>query len=186
MMNGHSRGLLALLVALLLTVAMSVPIGCGLAGERPAYKLGSGDRLKVTVYGEDDLSGEFEVNDQGAVALHLVGPVIVAGKTLTEVEGLIAEKFAASFLVNPRVTVEVLNYRPFFILGEVKNPASYPWISGMTVINAVALAGGFTPRAAKGSIMLRRAGDPASKEQHVDDDMPVLPGDVITVPERFF
>ena len=164
-------------------LGMLVP---ALAGDRPAYMLGSGDRLRVTVFDEDDLSGEYQVNDQGALSLPLLGQVQAAGRTVREFEAAITQKLADSYLVNPRVSVEVLNYRPFFILGEVKNPASYPCVSGLTVINAVALAGGFTPRAAKHSIRLRRAGDPSSKEQEVEDDTPILPGDVITVPERFF
>lgn len=150
--------------------------------ERPAYVLGSGDRLRVTVFNEDDLSGEYQVNDQGALSLPLLGQVQASGKTVLEFESFITDKFADSYLVNPRVSVEVLNYRPFFILGEVKNPASYPCAGGLTVLNAVALAGGFTPRAAKRSIKLRRAG----AEKEVEDDTLILPGDVITVPERFF
>lgn len=150
--------------------------------DQPAYVLGSGDKLRVTIFNEDDLSGEYQVNDQGAVSLPLVGQVQATGKTVLQFEKFITDKFADTYLVNPRVSVEVLNYRPFFILGEVKNPSSYPCSGGLTVLNAVALAGGFTPRAAKSSIKLRRAG----LEKEVGDDTLLQPGDVITVPERFF
>lgn len=158
--------------------------GISQAGDtnKPAYILGPGDRLRVTVFNEDDLSGEYQVNDQGALSLPLLGQVQAAGKTVLQFENYITDKFAETYLVNPRVSVEVLNYRPFFILGEVKNPASYPCSGGLTVLNAVALAGGFTPRAAKSSIKLRRAGE----EHEVQDDTLIQPGDVITVPERFF
>ena len=170
---------LAVIVALAMVTA-------GFAAERPAYKLGPGDKVRVTIFDEDDLSGEFDVNDQGEVSLPLLGQVEAGGKTLAEFQALMTQKYGGSFLVNPRISVEVLNYRPFFILGEVKNPASYPCTSGMTVINAVALAGGYTPRANKRSIRIRRSGETTAKEQEVDEDAPVLPGDVITVPERFF
>jgi protein involved in polysaccharide export with SLBB domain len=151
-----------------------------------AYKLGSGDKLRVTVYGEKDLSGDFDVNDQGVVALPLIGPVVVGGKTLSETEALITEKYGKNYLVNPRVNVEVLNYRPFYILGEVGRPGSYPYVSGMTMLNAIALAGGYTPRANRDRVEVKRAADPKGAEQEVHENDPVLPGDVIRIPERFF
>jgi len=152
----------------------------------PAYKLGTGDKLRVTVYGEPNLSGSFDVNDQGAVTLPLIGAVKVSGSTISEAEADITQRYGKDYLVNPRVNIEVLNYRPFFILGEVNHPASYPYIVGMTVINAIALAGGYTPRANRDRIMIKRASDPAAGEQRAAEDDAVLPGDVIRVPERFF
>lgn len=151
-----------------------------------AYRLGSGDKIRVTVFNETDLSGDFDVNDQGSVSLPLIGNVAVAGKTVNEAEATITQKYGANYLVNPRVTVEVLNYRPFFILGEVKNPGSYPYVSGMTVVNAVALAGGYTSRANKERIYIKHGNDQTAKEQQVQEDSPVSPGDIIRVPERFF
>ncbi len=127
--------------------------GAGLAADPPAYRLGPGDKVRVTIFNEKDLSGDFEVNGQGEIALPLIGQVKVSGKTISEAEAIFVRKYDADYLVNPRINVEVLNYRPFFILGEVKNPASYPFQNGMTVINAVALAGGYTPRANKGDII---------------------------------
>jgi protein involved in polysaccharide export with SLBB domain len=156
------------------------------ATDAVAYKLGSGDKLRVTVFGEKDLSGDFDVNDQGVVALPLIGPVSVAGKTLDETEVLITQSYGKSYLVNPRVNVEVLNYRPFYILGEVQKPGSYPYVNGLTVLNAVALAGGYTPRANKDHIVIRRAANPDAGEQSTGEDSRVLPGDVVRVPERFF
>jgi protein involved in polysaccharide export with SLBB domain len=151
-----------------------------------AYRLGSGDKVRVTVFNEKDLSGEFDVNDQGLVALPLIGQVKVGGLALSEAQELITQKYAKDFLVNPRINVEVLNYRPFFILGEVKNPGSYPFVNGISIVNAVALAGGYTPRANHSRIVVKRASDPAAGEQPVQEDSPVLPGDVIRVLERFF
>jgi polysaccharide export outer membrane protein len=150
-----------------------------------AYKLGVGDKLRVTVFGEKDLSGDFDVNDQGLVALPLIGTVRVAGETVQQAETLITQRYGKDYLVNPRVTVEVLNYRPFYILGEVQKPGSYPYVNGLTVLNAVALAGGYTARANKSHIVVRRAADPGT-EQPIGEDGGVLPGDVVRVPERFF
>jgi len=160
--------------------------GVRAAGSPPAYKLGTGDKLRLTVYGEPNLSGSFDVNDQGAVTLPLIGAVKVSGSTISEAESDITQRYGKDYLVNPRVNIEVLNYRPFFILGEVGHPASYPYIVGMTVINAIALAGGYTPRANRDRIVIKRASDPGAGEQPAAEDDPVLPGDVIRVPERFF
>lgn len=172
------------LVAVVFTFLSSA--GLASADDREAYKLGTGDKLRVTVYNETDLSGDFDVNDQGSIILPLIGQVDAAGKTVAEFQDQITLKFGATYLVNPRVSVAVLNYRPFFILGEVKNPASYPYVNGMTIVNAIALAGGYTPRANKDKIVIRRASDPTGKEQQIEEDGAVLPGDVIRVPERFF
>lgn len=152
--------------------------------ETQAYRLGPGDKIRVTVFNETDLSGDFDVNDQGSVSLPLIGSVAVAGKTVDDAKNLITQKYGANYLVNPRVSIEVLNYRPFFILGEVKNPGSYPYVAGMTVLNAVALAGGYTPRADKGDIHVKHNG--SDGQQSIKEDDPVLPGDLITVTERFF
>ena len=154
--------------------------------DAPAYRLGSGDKVRVTVFNEKDLSGDFDVNDQGLVALPLIGQVKVGGLTLSEAENLITQRYGKDYLVNPRVNVEVLNYRPFFILGEVKSPGSYPYVNGMSIVNAVALAGGYTPRANRDRIVVKHASTPGAGEQPVQEDSPVLPGDVIRVHERFF
>lgn len=156
------------------------------ATEIPAYKLGPGDKVRVTVFNEKDLSGDFDVSDQGLIALPLIGQVKVAGLTISQVEAIVTQKYGKDYLVDPHVTVEVLNYRPFFILGEVQKPGSYPYVSGMTVENAVALAGGYTPRANKDRIVIKHGNDPNAPEQRVQEDAPVLPGDIIRVPERFF
>lgn len=177
----------------LLRLALLVLLACMLilqpwqsAADTTAYKLGTGDKVRVTVFNEKDLSGDFDVNDQGLIALPLIGQVQVGGLTLSQAQELITQKYGKDYLVNPRVNVEVLNYRPFFILGEVKNPGSYPYVNGMTVVNAVALAGGYTPRANKNRIVMKRAANPGAGEQEVPEDGAVLPGDIIRVPERFF
>jgi protein involved in polysaccharide export with SLBB domain len=175
----------ALLAGLLMLAATATP-GPGAAQDAAAYRLGTGDKIRVTVFGEKDLSGDFDVNDQGVVALPLIGPTRLAGKTISEAETQITSSYGKDYLVNPRVNVEVLNYRPFFILGEVQKPGSYPYVNGMTVVNAVALAGGYTPRAKRDHIVVKRAAKASAGEQEVSEDAVILPGDVIRVPERFF
>lgn len=149
------------------------------------YKLGRGDRVRVTVFGHEDLSGEFDVGAAGSISLPLVGDVPAQGKTAPELEQTITAKLAPDYIRNPRVGVEVLKYRPFYILGEVKSPGSYPYVNGMTVVNAVALAGGYTYRARESKIYIIREGQPG-KRQQADQSTAVLPGDIIEVPERFF
>ncbi|WP_155860054.1 polysaccharide biosynthesis/export family protein [Kordiimonas gwangyangensis] len=150
------------------------------------YELGSGDRIRVIVYGEEDLSGEFELDGSGVVGIPLIGPVTIGGRDVAKAERLISEKLADGYLVNPRVSIEVLNYRPFYILGEVKQPGSYPYVNGMTVLNAIALASGFTYRANEKKIVITRKVDGAEKKIDVGDTTLVMPGDIIRVPERFF
>ena len=171
-------------LALILIASCGVPLAAQAQGT--AYRLGTGDKVRVTVYNEPTLSGDFDVNDQGVVSLGLIGPVGIGGKTLSEAAALITDKYGKDYLVNPRVNIEVLNYRPFFILGEVKNPGSYPYVNGMTVVNAVALAGGYTPRANHERIYVKRAADPKAGEQAAHEDNVILPGDVVRVAERFF
>jgi protein involved in polysaccharide export with SLBB domain len=150
-----------------------------------AYRLGSGDKLRVTVYNEKSLSGDYEVSDQGVLAMPLIGSVTVGNLTTHDAEALLTEKLA-KYLVDPHVGIEVLNYRPFFILGEVQKPGSYPYVSGMTVLNAVSLGGGFTPRADEHDITIKHASDPDTAAQKVDEDATVSPGDILRVHERIF
>lgn len=150
------------------------------------YKLGSGDKIRVTVFGHEDLSGEFEVDGSGNVSLPLIRNIKAEGLTPRELEQVVADRLSPDYLVNPRVSVEVLNYRPFYIYGEVTKPGSFPYVNGMTVINAVAMAGGFTYRARTSKVRIIRANDPSRTPQDADKDTPVMPGDVIEVPERYF
>ncbi len=150
------------------------------------YALGAGDKLRITVFNEPDLSGEFDVNGQGNISAPLLGDVNVIGRTTNDVRDILTDRYGKDYLVNPRVSVEVMNYRPFFILGEVNHPGSYPYVNGMTVISAVALAGGYTPRANRDRVEVKRASDPRTGERDVNEDAVILPGDIIQVPERFF
>ena len=150
------------------------------------YQLGSGDLLKVTVFNQEDLSGEYTVNGSGQISLPLIGTINAKNLTAKQVEQGIADKLKPDYLLNPRVSVQVLNYRPFYILGEVKEPKSYPYVDGMTYLNAVAIAGGYTYRAKKDHVLVIRMNDPQKRELTLNMDEKVLPGDVIHVEERFF
>jgi protein involved in polysaccharide export with SLBB domain len=149
------------------------------------YKLGSGDKVKVTVFNHPDLSGEFNLDGAGNLGVPLIGEVKAGGLTSRELEQRIQDRFRDGYLIDPQVNVEVLNYRPFYILGEVKTPGSYPYQNNMTVLNAVALAGGFTYRAKQNGFLLQRGGS-NTRAATVGGDQPLLPGDIVTVQERFF
>lgn len=150
-----------------------------------AYRLGAGDKLRVTVYNEDDISGEYEVDSSGNISVKLIGVVPAAGRTLPELSKAIETKLLDGYLLNPRVAIDVLNYRPFYVLGEVNTPGSYPYVAGITVLKAIALAGGFTFRARTSKIELIHANQP-DQPILVDQNTLLLPGDIIRIKERFF
>lgn len=157
-----------------------------LASGSVEYTLGAGDELKVTIFGQQDLSGKFTIDGGGAISMPLIGNVETGGKTVREATNAIIAKLRPDYLKNPRVSVEVLNYRPFYIIGEVKKPGSYAYVSGMTAVNAIALGGGYTYRARENNVYITRAKDPKREKNKASHDTIVLPGDIIEVPERFF
>jgi len=150
------------------------------------YKLGSGDQIKITVFNQQDLSGDYTVSGAGHLALPLIGEVIVKDLTTKQVEEAIANKLKPDYLLNPRVSVQVLNFRPFYILGEVKEPKSYPYVDGMTYLNAVAIAGGFTYRAKEDHVIVTREINHQKTEIRMNMEDKVQPGDIIHIEERFF
>lgn len=176
--NRLSRVILGLMALLLLT--LPTPIAA-----QDDYHLGTGDRVRVQVFGEDDLSGEFKVGDTGKIAMPLIGEVSAAGLTASQLEAAVIEMLRPDYLISPSVAVEVMNYRPFFIMGEVRSPGSYPYVNGISVLEAVALAGGFTYRARQNEVYITR-GSSDDSEALFPVDSQVLPGDVIRVRERFF
>ena len=149
------------------------------------YTLDTGDKIKIVVFGHTDLSGEFLLSSTGTVAMPLIGEVGAQGLTLRQLEGVIIGKLKPDFLKNPQVSAEVINYRPFYIIGEVKNPGTYPYVSGMRIVNAVAIAGGFSYRARRKEMLITRARG-NGKPERVGPSARVLPGDVVAIPERFF
>lgn len=150
------------------------------------YRLGSGDALRITVFGEADLSGDFTVNTQGAIAFPLIGDVTAGGRTLRELEVELADRLRGSYVLQPNISIEVTNHRPFFILGEVNAPGTYPYAGGLTVLNAVATAGGFTPRADQRRVYVKHAGDTQERIYALTTAASVRPGDTIRIPERRF
>jgi polysaccharide export outer membrane protein len=158
----------------------------GLSGQAPAYQLGSGDKVRITVFGEPDLTGEFEINSDGVLSFPLVGEVPAKGLSPRQLGDKLVTLLKDGFLVNPKINVEVINYRPFFILGEVTKPGGYPFVTSMTVVTAVALAGGYTPRANKSRMTITRTVDQQRQDIDATESTPVLPEDIITVHERFF
>jgi protein involved in polysaccharide export with SLBB domain len=155
------------------------------AGQEYDYALGTGDRLRVTVFGHPDLSGEFQVDSGGRLKLPLVGSLVVVSRTADDVKEMIASALQPDYLKNPQVSVQVVNYRHFYIIGEVANPGSYPYVGGMRVVNAVAVAGGYTYRAKQKDMLITRAKGDGGQEP-AGQETPVFPGDVVVVPERFF
>lgn len=161
--------------------------GMGVAPVSFDYKLGAGDKVRVNVFGEDTLSGEYEVSGEaGVVSMPLIGDVQAGGLTVTQLQTLIEAKLKDGYLKEPHVSIEVLNYRPFYILGEVTKPGEYPYTTGLTVLNAVATANGFTYRADTHKVFIKRAGDPVEHEYPLTSMTLVQPGDTIRVKERFF
>lgn len=151
-----------------------------------AYKLGAGDKIRVITFGEESLTGEFQVGGSGKVSLPLIGEVAAAGMTIPEFQKEVESALKDGYLKDPRVSVEVLNYRPFYILGEVNKPGEYPYTNGLTVMNAVATAEGFTYRANTKRVFIKRADDAQEQEYPLNSTTPVAPGDTIRVAERFF
>lgn len=153
--------------------------------QQRVYRLGIGDKLKITVYGEENLSGPFEVNAFGQVSLPLIGEMPAKGLALDEFRNQLTRKLASGYLKNPKVSVEMLNYRPIYVHGEVKNGGEFQYKNGVSLRDAIAMAGGYTYRADQGFLYIGREGEP-DVAVRMPADVPVLPGDNIRVPERFF
>ncbi|MGN6375856.1 MAG: polysaccharide biosynthesis/export family protein [Sphingomonas sp.] len=173
--------------ALALTVAgcATDPLPAGPAPQATAYTLGAGDKVRITTFGFENLSGEFTVGADNAVELPLVGSIPVKGLTPSELQARIASTLEErKIVVNPRVSAEVIEYRPYYILGEVSKPGQYPFTNGLTVLKAVATAQGFTYRANERTIFITR--DDTNQEMMVPltPSTPVRPGDTVRIAER--
>lgn len=157
------------------------------APEAQPYRLDSGDRVRIDVFGQPDMSGEQIVDGNGAISLPLIGLVEARGQTAEQLRGRIVQRLGASqVIVNPNVNVQITGYRPFFILGEVRAPGQFSYVEGMTVLTAVAIAGGFTFRADQESFTITRKEGGQFIEQRAQRNTPVYPGDVVNVQERIF
>ncbi|AWJ89284.1 polysaccharide biosynthesis protein [Azospirillum baldaniorum] len=182
--------------ALGMTVVAAAMVGCAGGQDAPLeppgvaqmtdYRLGAGDALRVIVFGEEQLSGEFRVDGSGKVAMPLIGEVNARGHTPRELEADISKRLSQGYVRDAKVSVEVLNHRPFFILGEVRNPGQYQYVNGMTALSAVAMAGGYTYRAKEDYVLITRGADPKKELRRAPITTPVMPDDVLRVPERYF
>ncbi len=150
------------------------------------YRLGPADKVRLIVFGEPDLSGEFSVNARGQLSLPLLGEVDADGLSVEELRNKITEGLSEGYIVGARVAAEVIEFRPYYILGEVDTPGEYPYSSGMSVIKAVAAAGGFTYRANKSTVFIKRSDSGDEIKYKLSPQLVVLPGDVVRVGERFF
>jgi polysaccharide export outer membrane protein len=163
-----------------------MPQAVAMGPEEAGYWLDSGDKLRVVVFGQDGLSASYSVDTSGSITMPLIGAVPARGRTPAQLQAAIGSRLRQGFVREPHVAVEVEAYRPFFILGEVTLPGQYPYVANMTVETAVAIAGGYTPRAQKRQIEISRQMNGLTEKQVVSPNYPVRPGDTVKVAERWF
>jgi polysaccharide export outer membrane protein len=166
------------------SVVAAEPIA--MVAQTPAYTLDSGDKLRVVVFGQEGLNASYSVDTSGKITMPLIGAVQARGMTAAGVQASIVAKLRNGFVREPHVAVEVETYRPFFILGEVTLPGQYPYVPNMTVETAVAIAGGYTPRAFKYKIEVSRQINGLTEKRVVSPNAPVRPGDTVHIAERWF
>lgn len=150
------------------------------------YRLGPGDRLRVAVFNREELTGEFTIGAQGRISYPLIGEVEAAGQTVPEFSTSLTEQLRNGYVRDPIVSVEVAEYRPFYILGEVNRPGAYPYTPGMTVMGAVATAGGFTYRANSRRVFIQRPGENSERAVQLTSSTVIQAGETIRIPERLF
>lgn len=156
------------------------------ANHSQGYTLDAGDKLRVVVFGQEGISGTYLIDAGGNVGLPLVGTVPARGLTTQQLAKSITTRLKRGYVREPHVTVTIEGYRPFFILGEVTTPGQYPFVPNMTVEIAIAVAGGFSPRASKGTVELTRVAGGQRITRDVPMNYPVRPGDTVVVKERWF
>jgi len=176
------------LVSPLLAIAISTGAVAAEGRETlSTYRLGSGDVISIYVLGEDDLKREkVRLNDAGTIQYPVLGEVRVLGLTIGGLEHRITNGLKGRYLIDPQVVVNIEEYRPFFINGEVGRPGGYPYVPGLTLLKAVTIAGGFKDRASKSRMWVIREGDKAQKREKVDLNATIYPGDIVTIEESFF
>jgi protein involved in polysaccharide export with SLBB domain len=155
------------------------------AAAAPA-KLQPGDKIRIYVYGEDKLSGDYQLDQSGQISLPLAGTFEAQGLTQTELEQALSKKFRSEYLKNPKVTVTIATLAPYYMIGEVSHAGEFPYRSGLNVLTALAIAGGPTYRASRSTVQIQRRGETSMREYPISASVPILPGDVIKVPERYF
>ena len=156
------------------------------AAATSAPVLAAGEKINIVVYGEASLTGNYLIDPSGYVSLPLAGTVKAAGLTPEQLERNLEKQFGSKYLTNPKITVEVAEFRPFYILGEVEKPGAYPYAGGLNVLSAVAIAGGSTYRANTSYVLIQHLGEDQMREFQLSQPVPILPGDIIQVPRRYF
>jgi protein involved in polysaccharide export with SLBB domain len=156
------------------------------AGLMSHYELGAGDKIRISVYREPDLTLEVELTDAGTIIFPFLGEMNVKGLTVGKLKDKITQGLNGRYLKDPSVSVSVLEYREFFVNGEVKKPGAFPYLPGLTVQRAISIAGGFTERASQSSVLLEREKDANREGIEVELNTPIAPGDVVIVEESFF
>lgn len=154
--------------------------------ESEGYQLGARDQIRVSVFNQPEITGDYVLDGEGRFSMPLIGTVNAKGLTPNELAQLITSKLKPDYLVNPRVSVEVSNYRPYFLIGEVKSTGSFPYVEGVTFLTAIAMAGGYSYRAKKDVVYVIRVGQEGEEELKLDVNEKVQPGDIIRIAERFF
>jgi len=167
-------------------VGPPLPASAMTAGSLNAYRLGVGDKVRVTVFGEPDLSGTFEINSQGRIALPLAGDVNAAGLDADGLKNAAARRLSEGYLKNPKLSVEIVGYRPIYVHGEVRSGGEFAFKTGLRLRDVIALAGGYTYRANQSYVVLSRSGVALDARVQMPTEMLVMPGDNIRVPERYF
>ncbi|QDP00653.1 polysaccharide biosynthesis/export family protein [Thalassotalea sp. PS06] len=170
-------------IFLIVLLAFSSNLFAQEAGE---YRIDSGDKIAIEVYGEPELSREMLLNDSGKINYPFLGEITIQGLTLYQVEQKIHQGLKGDYLINPNVSVSIITYRPFFIDGEVKKPGGYPYQPGLTVAKAAAVAGGFTERASLEKIFIVKSGLSDKTPQPIDLHTLIGPGDIISIKQSFF
>jgi|SRR5665213_148139 len=196
--QAFAGSVVAVFGALVLCLLIS---GCGDSDVKPATRaeldalkaaaiappvLAAGETINVIVYGETSLTGKYLIDPSGYVSLPLAGTVKAAGLTPEQFGHDLEKEFGSKYLTNPKITVEVAEFRSFYILGEVEKPGVYPYNGGLTILNAIAIAGGTTYRAKTSTVIIEHLGEDQFREYELNEPIPILPGDIIQVPRRYF
>ncbi|WP_454883793.1 polysaccharide biosynthesis/export family protein [Sphingomonas oryzagri] len=150
------------------------------------YRLGAGDKIRISVYGEDGMTGEYLVSETGTISFPLIGDFPVGNRTVSETREALQERLSRGIVNNPRVSAQILSFRPFYILGEINRPGQYPYSIGLTINSAVATAQGFTYRASTRKVMITHAGEGIERAVRVQPGTRIMPGDTVRVVEKIF
>jgi len=167
-------------------VVVDVPVVISTNNNVSDYRLGAGDRLNITVFGEKELSMEVRLSDAGSFLYPFLGEIVAKNKTISDLQMLLTSGLKGGYLVDPKVYVGILEYRPFFVNGEVTKPGGFPYQPGLTIRKAISLAGGLTPRASMTKIYVVHENDPTGTPRLTTLNAVIQPGDTITIEQSFF